>query len=394
MRFVKVFFGSMSLGGRDLKEISVVKELGADVDAFAKPELDGSSYDLKEGEMHYITNRPLGEKAPVALNRILCLFTWAKAIRKLKPDVISGHDLPGLTSAWISTWFTPKKKRAKLVYDAHEFEIGRSYNRSKLAGRFVAKYERFMMKRCAMSIVVNNSIADEVTRIHKLKQRPVVIRNVPRYAKLDPSEIAATRSMMMERLNVPDDTFLLMYHGMISPVRGADLLLRAAAMTEHTAVVLLGNGTEQYLDTLRELCEQLGISDRVIHLPAVPRDELWKYTGAVDAGVIALPPVILNNVFSMPNKLFENVQSLTPLITSDFPEMASIVKGYDIGLTFDPLSIEQLAERINTLRTDRELYARFKHNLVKAKEDLCWEKEKTTLLKAYAEVFDGIKEQN
>ena len=35
------------------------------------------------------------------------------------------------------------------------------------------------------------------------------------------------------------------------------------------------------------------------------------------------------------------------------------------------------------MRTDRDFYAQCKENLKKAKEDLCWEKEKVVLQEAY-----------
>ena len=41
------------------------------------------------------------------------------------------------------------------------------------------------MKRCAFSIMVNDSIADEVQQIHKLKERPIVVRSTPNNWQID-----------------------------------------------------------------------------------------------------------------------------------------------------------------------------------------------------------------
>ena len=85
----------------------------------------------------------------------------------------------------------------------------------------------------------------------------------------------------------------------------------------------------------------------------------------------------------LPNKFFENIQSLTPVIVSNFPEVSKIVDEYNIGIKVDPNSIAEIIEAIEKMRYDKILYATFKSNLKKAKEELCWEKEKKVLEQAY-----------
>ena len=45
-------------------------------------------------------------------------------IRKLNPEIISGHDLTAYLIGYFSTRFVSNPP--KLIYDAHEFEIGRN----------------------------------------------------------------------------------------------------------------------------------------------------------------------------------------------------------------------------------------------------------------------------
>ena len=85
----------------------------------------------------------------------------------------------------------------------------------------------------------------------------------------------------------------------------------------------------------------------------------------------------------LPNKFFENIQSETPVICSNFPAVAPIVEQYGIGLTCNPEDLEDIDRCVEKMRTDRDFSAQCKENLKKAKEDLCWEKEKTILLAAY-----------
>ena len=77
------------------------------------------------------------------------------------------------------------------------------------------------------------------------------------------------------------------------------------------------------------------------------------------------------------------MQSLTPVICSDLPEMHRLVDEYGIGLVCEPENVDDLAQCLERMRTDREFYNSCKQNLLRAKRELCWEREKTVLLDAY-----------
>ena len=86
------------------------------------------------------------------------------------------------------------RKKVKLIYDSHEFELGRNVKRRKAALTLVKWWEGFLMKRCVFSIMVNDTIADEVMRIHNLKNRPIVIRSTPNLWNIDNDECLRTRT--------------------------------------------------------------------------------------------------------------------------------------------------------------------------------------------------------
>lgn len=387
MKVLKICIGTWVNASRDKRELSVVEELGHAVEVVAKGDVSGQ-VDMVDGfKVTRLSSRPLGEKAPVALNRVLSMFTWAAYVRKRADiDVISGHDYLALTIGWMSN--IGKRKKAKLVYDSHEFELGRNQKRSKLAYWAVCHWERFLMNRCEFSIMVNDAIADEVQRIHELKERPVVVRNTPVYWNLDPLKTTEIRKMFCDRLTVSEDTFFVMYHGGVMPGRGIEVLLEAVNLEPNCACVVLGNpSTERYRKELDKLVETLGIRKRVLFLPAVSAAELPHYVSASNAGVSLLQPVIKNHVLALPNKFFENIQSLTPVIVSDLPAIGALVDQYEIGCKVNPAEPQEIAAAICHMKDDRERYAAYKENLKQAKEDLCWEKEKGVLLEAYRRIL-------
>lgn len=379
---LKICCAEWNNASRDKRELSVCRELGQQVMVLAKgtPEDKGRADSVDGFEVRRYSTRPLGAGCPASINRVVSLFTWAAYTRRvLKPQIISGHDLSGLLIGWMSN--IGRKDKAKLIYDSHEFELGRNTNRSRLQLFCVKHLERFLMTRCAFSIMVNDSIADEVQRIHKLEQRPIVVRSTPEKWTIDPAEIQKVRREYAAAFC--SENPILMYHGAVTSGRGIEKLLEVVKAMPEVNAVILGNGSEHYLGGLKKLAAEYGIEKRVLFHPAVPIGELWKYVGAADIGMVTIPAVVKSYYYMLPNKFFENVQSETPVIGSDFPEITRLVHQYGLGLLCNPESTEEICACVNRMITDQELYNTCKQNTLKAKEALCWEKEKQVLKAAY-----------
>lgn len=385
MLVLKVCGGTWESASRDIRELSVVKELGADVEVVAKGEHTGTIDTVAGYKVNRVSTRPLGNHISKRVNRIISFFIWAHFVSKFDADVISGHDILGLAIGYISN--IGKKKKAQLVYDSHEFEIRKSAARGVVAAFMITHLERFLMKRCAFSIMVNDSIADKVKEIHKQKKRAIVIRNTPVTWNIDINEIKKVRKRIVEDLKSDSDPFIVMYHGALFRDRGIENMLRAVARLENVCAVILGNGEKQYINEIKELCNELKIDKKVLFHEAVSHKELYKYVGAANVGAVILLPVVENHIYALPNKFFENIQSLTPVIVSDFPELGKLTKKYSIGIKVNPSNVDEIAYAIEKMRTNKEFYQKCKENLEVAKKELCWENEKKELKEAYKEIL-------
>lgn len=391
MKVLKICGSEWKNASRDERELSVCRELGAEAMVLAKGAAeDRGRLDEVDGfPVYRFTTRPLGSHFPNTVNRILSILLWAGFTRKLQPEVISGHDLIGSVVGLLSNSLLPRKKRAKLVYDAHEFELGRNVERSRLQIWGVKLLERLILNRCAFAVMVNDSIADEVQRIYRLKNRPVVVRSTPPYWRLNEEEIRKTRQMLLSALRAPDAAFLVMYHGSLSRGRGIEAMLDAIAVNQSICGVVLGNGESGYTAALRAKAAELGVEDRVLFHEAVSISELPRYVAAADLSLSIIEATAKNCYLSLPNKFFESIQALTPLVSSDFPERSRLVRKYGIGLTCDPSDVSAINDCIERFRTDKAFYMQCKEHLIKAKEELCWEREKARLLSAYRTLLDS-----
>jgi glycosyltransferase involved in cell wall biosynthesis len=387
-RFLKIVINPFENENRDLRELSIVREMGHEVIVIARGETN-ETITVDGFPVHRRTTRLLGShkfKLSKAINRFLSVITWAVYARKLHADCISCHDIHAVFIGWISSWFLKTKKKPLLVYDSHEFEIGRNTTeqRGTIVKWLIAYIEKFLIKRCAFSVMVNDSIADEVQRIHKLKVRPIVVRNIPPYWNIDQKVCQEQRMEFCRAFSVSEDTFIAMYHGFICKNRGIENFIKAIAKSEDTIGVILGYGEEEYIQGLKDLTIYHKVADKILFHPAVPKERLWKYVGAADVGMVTIENICLSYYYSLPNKLFENIQSETPIIGSNFPEISRVINNYDIGLCCDPGNADDIAGVIDKMRKDKVLYAGFKHNTVKAKSQLNWEKEKEVLRMAYS----------
>ncbi|HEY1842149.1 MAG TPA: glycosyltransferase, partial [Mycobacterium sp.] len=92
------------------------------------------------------------------------------------------------------------------------------------------------------------------------------------------------------KLDLPSDQHVVAFVGRIQPLKGPDVLLRAAAKLPGVHVVVAGGPSGSGLavpDGLVRLAAELGISDRVTFLPPQSRENLATMFQAVD--VVAVP---------------------------------------------------------------------------------------------------------
>ncbi len=394
MKVLKISPIPWDRASRDQRELAALKESGVECLVFSKggPKDKARKTEIAGFPVYLYDARPFGNARRLSpLNKAVTILRWARYIKTYRADILSCHDLPALLIGWLSTCCMPRRAKPKLVYDSHEFEIARNKDRTRAAVWFVTCLERFLIKRCAFTIMCCFCAADEVRKIYKLQERPIVVRNTPGFWLIDEVVIRQTRRELLSKLGVPENTFTIMYHGALMRNRGVESIVELVSMNPNIVGIILGNGDEPYTSEIHALVSERKVENRVLFHPAVTIDELWKYVGAADAGMVILKNVCANHYYALPNKLFENIQSRTPIIGSDFPEIGRIINQYGIGLTCDPDDLKAMNACVEKLRTDPAFYHTCKTNLVRAKNDLCWENEKRILMNRYNVLMQEIK---
>lgn len=168
--------------------------------------------------------------------------------------------------------------------------------------------------------------------------------------------------------------------------RGIETLIKVVGKNSNAAAFILGNGEKGYLEKLRRMAARLA-DGRVVFHEAVPQRELWRFVGAADIGMILAPATCKNHLYSLPNKFFENIQSETPVICPGYPSMGKIMEQYRMGLTCNPVDIDDINRCVEIMRKDKSFYAKCKANIKTAKDVLNWDKEQEILKDAYRRIL-------
>ena len=332
-------------------------------------------------EVRRVSIAPHRGGAPLIFRAFKVLRFYLDLIRtafNLDADVYHAHDANALPVGWAAAAL----RRARLVYDAHEFESDRNWGGSNLPP-IVRKYwalpERLFIRRADAVITVSGSIAEALAEMYNIK-KPTLVRNCP------PLYVETSKSDRI-RAAAPEigpDRPIILYQGRIAANRGLRQFIEGTMGVSDAVAVLLGDGPLR--PDLEQWVQARGWTERVFFMGYVPRKVLLSYTASADIGVSLIENVCLSYYYSLPNKLFEYQQAGLPVIASDFPEMSAIVKGYDLGEVVDPDDVPAITAAIRKLLSDPDRYAQLRENAHKAAQRFNWETESRALLELYDEV--------
>ena len=124
---------------------------------------------------------------------------------------------------------------------------------------------------------------------------------------------------------------------------------------------------------------------RVRIMPAVPPDALLGWVAAADVVAMPIQPSTLNHRLTTPNKLFEAMAVGVPVVASDLPGMAPIVRETGCGVVCDPTDPAAIAAAIRSIldapAEERRAYR--DRALAAAHGTYCWERQVEVLLEEY-----------
>ncbi|QFU15920.1 glycosyltransferase [Microvirga thermotolerans] len=289
-----------------------------------------------------------------------------------RPDIWLANDWTALPIARRLA----RQSGAILVYDTHELAADEYTERLQwrlLHRPVTVAIEGDCMKEAQLVTCVSDGIADRLQELYGLKKRPIVIRNTPSYQEMPFRPVG-------ERIEV-------LYHGIVSPGRGLEACIASVAKWRpEFRLTIRGPVSPEYRSHLEARIAENRVGDRVRLVPPVPMTDLVREANAFDIGLFALPDHSRHNRFALPNKFFEYTMAGLALCVSDLPEMARLLKQYDLGVLFAGMEPETIAAAINSF--NRESIEHHKRRSLEAARDLNWQKESETLISLCEQLVD------
>ena len=300
--------------------------------------------------------RPLRRAARWALlpqHELALRRSFARAARRaagtLGFDVVHAHDFETLElGAELA-----RQRRARLVYDAHEYWSGRhrTARQTPLRLRREREAERQVGRTAEFVLTVSPALAQRLARDHGWSDVRVVRNTFP---------VVVTAP----GLRSPS---ALVYAGKVGP--GRDLETLSLAAPELPLPVLLVGPTAG------------GPSLRNVELqPPVPIDDVDEIMRTAGLAHVPLTDTCENHRLALPNKLFQAIRAGVPVVAADLPQLRELVLGEGLGEVYrpgDPVALRAAVDRACARYT--ELVANVRH----ARQRHTWSVDARVLLDAY-----------
>lgn len=257
-----------------------------------------------------------------------------------------------------------------LVYDAHEYftEVPELVERPLVRGVWRA-LEQLLLPTARLVITVNESIARAYRE--RYRREVQVVRNIP--LQRDPGPLRSRAE-----LGLPFEKLILVLQGAgINIHRGAEEAVLAMKELDGCLLLLIGGGDAW--PVLQRMVKEHGLQDRVRLIDRLPYEEMMQYTRNADLGLTLDRDTNLNYRFSLPNKVFDYLHAGIPVLATDLPEVAAIVRGHDAGVVIARPDPAVIVHAVRALLRDLDRRAALRRNATFAARSLDGNVEKEKL---------------
>lgn len=317
------------------------------------------------------------------------LGTWRvfKLVLKQKADIYHFHDPELLPLGWLLQKLTHKP----VIYDVHEYFVDTilfkawiPYFLRKPIAWIFDRIERFLAGKLAAIITVTEP----------MKQRFSGCRGLCVSVYNFPSLDMIARASDSKGFSSKNDEYSIIYTGVITKAKGFETILDALDLVvrqnpKATCIILaearnLGWLYEKHKSLMNRLIKEgnLEINGRV------PHDEVFRYLNASSIGWTPGPPYQEEGIST---KTLEYMACGKPVVCSDVPSTADIIRESKCGILVDPCDANDHASAILYLLEHPDEAKKMGENGKKAVlEKYNWETESKKLLELYSKLLGGI----
>ncbi len=344
------------------------------------PAIDTAAGQARTASRASMPRRLIGGTVRIAAI-VLTGRSQSRATRAVAPpaDVLHGMAYMGIPVAL----GLGRRTGAQVVYDARDIYTDAN-NLARLprpARALLARIERRWARRADRVMTVNRPYAEVMAERFGVPLPAIVMNCSYRYTPPDPAP-----RRFHERLGLDAAARVVLYQGGFSRERGIEQLIEAIPSVPGAVLVLMGYGPLHA--ELEARASDPNAEGRIRVLPAVPPTDLLDWVASADVVAMPIQPSTLNHRLTTPNKLFEAMAAGVPVVASDLPGMAGIVRETGCGLLVDPTDTAAIAAALREIldAPAPERRARRERALAAARETYTWERQADVLLEEYTKL--------
>ena len=306
---------------------------------------------------------------------------WARALDEVAEPADLWHGM------WAGSLPALDRLRARhggrTIYDSRDIYMrSRGFERLGPLRAPFAMLERRWARRADRIITVNDAYARVLADEFDVAVPPVIRNTPPRYTPSSPRP-----DLLRHALGVGPETRIVLYQGGVLSDRGIEQGMDAILAVPDALFAIMGVGGPTH--PVRALAASARYRDKVRFVDPVAPDELLDWTASADVSLMAIQPTSLNHRLTTPQKLWESIAAGVPVVASDLPGMADVVREIGAGALVDPTDPGDIARGIREVvdAPEPERLEQQARILRAAAERYAWEAQVGTLLGVYAELL-------
>lgn len=280
-------------------------------------------------------------------------------------DIIWANDLDTLLGCFIVS----KLRRKPIIFDSHEMfcQVAELQDNPK-AQKVWLCLEKFMLPKLKYVITVCNPIKDYFKNKYNIEAK--VVRNIP------------LQNTETEVKNFPMKEKIIVWQGATNIDRSLEDIVLAMKDID-AKLYIMGSG--DVIKDLEKIVLDNNLKNKVVLTGRLTFEQMMSYTKRASVGLSLDRPTNENYRISLPNKIFEYINTATPIVCTPLPEIENIVEKYNVGCFINEPTKENISKTLNSILNNNELLQTFSNNSIIAQKELSWENEQET-------IFDMLKQ--
>ena len=278
-----------------------------------------------------------------------------------KNGIIYSVDTDTLAAGGVISWM----KKNNQIYDAHEYFTKVPELKDKPVVRFVwSAIENIFIPKADAHITVGDALSKLMSE--KWAVSFTSLYNVPYFEGIKEDH-------HQNEVPVIKKVPVIIYVGMLNMGRGLEQMIKSMKHIPGAVLWIVGEG--DITVELKKLAEESEACRNIIFKGWKTQNETKALLEQATIGINLLESSSESYYYSLANKFFDYMHAGLPSLNMDFPEYRHIINKYEVGITIDGLSEDNIADAINSLLRNKGKLDQMHTECMKAKQFYNWELE-------------------